>query len=157
MGIYPASRGFGYAIFDRKGQILNYDSPFMSPVINKDCLKKIRKQVKKWQPDVFVLRDDSSPDYKGSERTSRLLADIRRMAQDEDIAVVEYSRKDIVTTFERFDATKKREIAEIICSWFPFLTSKLPKKRKYKGEGPHHNDSLFDAISLVCTYEHFNT
>lgn len=155
-GIYPHAKGFGYAIFRGREISIIHGNAFVSPVNNKRTLGRIRHILEKNKPDVIVLRDESAKKFRGSQRTAELLQDIRRLAQDLDIQVFDFSRKNIRAAFEQYGVSTKNGIATKICEWIPILSDRLPPKRKNKGEGQYFQQGLFDAISLVHTFVHFS-
>lgn len=151
MGIFPNAKGFGYAHFDGEGKILDYGCPQCPN--NAKRLERIRTILEFQRPQIIVLRDESAKSYRGSERTAALLADIRRIAQDLEMSVFNYSQYDVKQAFMEFGAQTKAQIAEQVCKWIPVLKKHLPKT-KY-ADGQHYRTSLFDAVALVYTYHYF--
>lgn len=151
MGIFPNAKGFGYAHFDEQGNILDYGCPQCPN--NTKRLERIRAILEFQRPQIIVLRDESAKSFKGSERTAALLADIRRIAQDLEMSVFNYSQYDVKQAFTKFGAQTKVQIAKEIGDWIPVLKKHLPKENY--GDGQHYRASLFDAVALVYTYHHF--
>ena len=129
-------------------------APLISPVSNQKCLKRIRAYLEERRPTTIVLRDESARRFRGRDRTRKLLADIKRIAQDLDIHAFCYSRKNIIQVFERHGVRTKPEIAEQIVEWLPMLKQQLPPVRK-KWDSEHYRISLFDAVALVYTHHHY--
>lgn len=154
-GIYPFAEGFGYALAEWNSTLIDYGIIQIRPVSNTKCLKRIRTILEQTRPDILVLRDESAKGFRGSKRTEALLTDIRRIAQNAGVGVVNYSRKDIRLAFSEYDVFTKRGIAQKICQWLPTLEEYYPPKKKdWKSE--HINIGLFDAMSLIYTYLHAN-
>lgn len=151
VGIFPHKKGYGYVLFQDAEKILSFGNAYIAPVDNDNCLKRISSFIRLSHPNLLVVREDS---VRGSERTNKLLADIKRIAQDEDIFCISYSRKHIREAFGSLGVTRKYDIARTICKWFPNLEKRLPKERK-SWTAEHHRMGLFDAIALVCTHYMF--
>lgn len=154
--IYPHAEGYGYALVQGTKKLLDYGSPVIRPVSNEKCLQRIRSFIEQTSPDILVLRDESAKGFRGSERTEALLADIRSIAQDNDVYVINYSRRMVREAFAPHGESTKYGIAKKICQWLPTLEEYLPPKRKeWKAE--HYRMGIFDAIALVYTSIHFNS
>lgn len=154
MGIFPHTKGYGYCLFRQDGTLLDFGSTVIRPVNNEKCLEHISSYLQSAKPHIIILRDDAEKGFKGSERIRTLLADIKRIAQDEGILVATYGRNDIRATFSIFGAKNKYEVALKLCVDLPVLQMKLPKERRL-GYAEDYRMSMFDAVALVYTHLHF--
>jgi len=131
--IYPYSEGFGYALIQGAQKLLDYGSAVFRPVSNKKSLRRIRSFLDRSNLDVLVLRDESAKGFKGSQRTKQLLADIRIIAHEMDIFVVNYSRRHIQEAFHEYGVRTKYDIAKHLVQRIPNLGLYLPPRRKRWG------------------------
>lgn len=156
MGIYPWSKGFGYAVFEGTDNLSDYGHPLIPSKNTGRYTRRIRTLIREWNPDAIILRVEKRGMASRSENLRSILVETRKLAQDFDIPITEYSGDDIRETFGLFSAYTKQDIAEKICQWFPILEEYCPPKRRL-GYNQNYWMSIFDAISLVCAHYHFSS
>ncbi len=151
LAIYPNVRGFGYAVFLEENNPKDYGIAIIKPRTKEKYLDRIKIMVKVQNPSIILLPTPTGKYNRKRERIQSLIEDIEQYAKAHNIHVKKYSREQIRTVFEQFDAYSKVQIAEKICMWMPDLEDKRPALRKlYMTEDYHQG--MFDAISLVITH-----
>lgn len=151
VAIYPNVRGFGYAVFLEENNPKDYGVAIVKPRSNEKYLDRIEAIVRVNNPSVLLLPTPTGKYNRKRERVQSLIEDIEKYAKAHNILVKKYSREQIRTVFEQFDAYSKFQIAEKICMWMPDLEDKRPVYKKlYDSED--YNQGMFDAISLVITH-----
>jgi Holliday junction resolvasome RuvABC endonuclease subunit len=81
--------------------------------------------------------------------------EIEEHAKNIDIPIYSYTREQVKDVFEVFAARNKQEIAEWIGTYFPALTGKVPKPKKFY-EDEDFNMGIFDALALALTHEYLS-
>lgn len=153
MGIYPNTKGFGYAFFEKATKPIMCGMVVVRPVNNEECLQRIDKLVLHFKPRAIVIRklDERKKNFN---RIEKLLKRIDKKYSN-NVTIHLYARKNIKVVFKQFKVNTKHEIACSIAKWFPEFKQRLPRYRK-----PWHAESysqgMFDAISLVLTYYYLN-
>lgn len=149
-GFYPCARGLGVSLMTSHHQILWFESTRLN-FKNTHYLKRIERYLTLYQPQIIILRDESSSTFRGSPRTTEVLQNIRRLAQDYDINAINLSREDVRKAFAPWNITTKYEIAQKIVSWFPVLQEYLPEPRK-AWQAEDVRMAGFDAVALIVAY-----
>jgi hypothetical protein len=147
--IYPSTRGFGYAIFERPHSLVDWGvKAIHSRQKNLASLRKVRELLSFYRPDVLVLEDYRGRGSRRAKRIQTLINLIAAHAAEERIATASFSRSDVRACF---GLTTKREIAETIVREFPELEPRLPPVRKiWMSEDVRMN--IFDAAALAVTF-----
>ena len=118
---------------------------------NACTLAKVEHLVARYHPAVLVL--ETLP--RGARQTPRLRAlylALRHLAASEDIAIIEYSRGAIRSSFSPLGARTKYEIAQVIARQIPAFHHRLPRLRSKCWMSLDLRQSLFDAAALGLTY-----
>lgn len=155
LGIYPSSHGFGFAIFQRPLQPIDWGvKSAAGKEKNKDCLRKIEALIDLYHPDVLVLDDYTGEGSRRGYRVQRLIDGICLIAARMEIPVVGYSPAQVRTYFSKYHAKERREIAVTIATWMPSFLAHVPPERKpWQSERPRM--AMFCAISLILTHYYF--
>ncbi len=151
LGIDPAPRGFGFALFETPHEPLDWGVCEVRFQKNRRCFEKIRKMILCYEPEVVVIENWRGRGSRRDKRICRLLDEIHRFLQIRGIRVFRYSRSDIQGVFEQFGVRTKFGIAKMICERLPVFQRRLPPERKpWMCEDARMH--IFDAVSLVVTY-----
>ncbi len=151
LGIDPAPRGFGFALFENPNEPLDWGVCEIRFNKNRRSFEKIKNLVLRYEPEVVVIENWRGDGSKRDKRICKLLDEIHRFLQIRGIRVFRYSRSDIMNCFEQFGMKNKFQIAKKVCEWLPVFKRRLPPERKlWMAEDPRMH--IFDAVSLVITY-----
>jgi hypothetical protein len=151
LAIDPASRGFGYALFEGPSKPLDWGVTSIRFQKNKRSLERIKKIIKYYQPEVIILEECNALGSSRCRRIEKLIDRVNDFATLQGIPIKKYSRSRIQEVFGMFEMRTKYEIAQKICEWLPELQPKIPGERKpWMSEDERMN--IFDAVSLVLTY-----
>ena len=151
LGIDPAPRGFGFALFETPNEPLDWGVCEVRFQKNRRCFEKIRKMILSYEPEVVVLENWNGSGSRRDKRICKLLNDIYRFLQIRGIKVFRYSRSEIQDVFLQFGVKTKFGIAKLICERLPVFHRRLPPERKpWMCEDSRMH--IFDAVSLVLTY-----
>ncbi len=156
LAIDPTSRGFGYAFFEGRLNLVDWGTKQVDVAENIRCIFQIREIIQRFQPDVITLED---PKGKGSRRCYRickLIKFIRALAAKHRITTRCFSRDRVREIFAKFNARTKHQIAIEVSRQLPELEPQLPRYRK-PWMSEDERMSIFDAVSLALTFYSFST
>jgi len=153
LGIYPTSRGFGWAAFE--GPITPYDWGHARAHGDKNavCLRRIERLLARLLPDTVVLEDFRKRRSRRGTRVVRLCHSIESLAIARGIDVAIYTREQIRSCFSLAGAHTRHEIAQAIVRHVDAFRPLLPGRRK-PWHGEHPRIALFSAAALVLTHYH---
>lgn len=151
LGIYPNTRGFGFAVFE--GILAPVDWGVFETRgkdINRRCLQKIAVLLNQQEPDFLVLENMSEGGSLREKRIRDLNEAIAVLAETQGVRTASFSRKQVRQCFGS-DFVSKHMIAETIGMRIPAFARLVPPMRKpWKSE--HARMGLFDAAALVLTF-----
>lgn len=151
LAIDPASRGFGYALFEGPAKSLDWGTTVFRFQKEKRTFNAIKKLILFYRPEVIVLEDCKDKDSLRCKRIVKLLNQIELYAKVQGISVKKYSRARVREVFAMFDVRTKYQIAKKIGEWLPEFQPRIPPERKpWMSEDERMN--IFDAVALVLTY-----
>lgn len=151
LGIYPNTRGFGFALFE--GTLAPIDWGVFETRgndINRRCLQRIAVLLNHQEPDFLVLQDMSEGGTLRERRIRDLNEAIFVLAETQGVRTASFSRKQVRQCFGH-ELVSKHMIAEIIGKRIPVFARLVPPMRRpWKSE--HARMGLFDAAALVLTF-----
>jgi hypothetical protein len=154
LAVYPAVRGFGFALFHGAWTPIDWGFRHVDGDKNTACLDKVRALIEDYAPDTLLLEDHRGAGSRRCPRVTVLIDEIARLAMGKGISVARYSRDQIRECFAEFDATSKYDIARAISRVLPEFPPQLPPERKiWLPEDTRM--SIFDAVSLIFTHFYF--
>jgi len=153
LAIDPISRGFGFAILDGPGELIDWGlkgtSRWLEPR-ERWCLRQIAALIETYGPDCLVIEDDEDPGSRRGERSRRLIKRASELAAEQGIPVRRLSSRRLRRAFAPGQCTKYR-IALMIAGRFPELAWRLPPIRKpWMSEDARM--AIFDAAALALAF-----
>lgn len=151
LAVYPASRGFGYAVLEGPAELVDWGVKEARDNKSRRCQHQIRDLIERYRPMVLLIENHSVA--SGSRRCDRVKQLLRAIAAwaTESVEVRQISRHAVKRTFTAAGAFSKDEIAHLIARHLPELGFRLPPDRKpWMNEDPRM--SIFDAVALALTY-----
>ncbi len=149
--IYPNARGFGYAIIADTEEVLDYGIANFKEKTVKNYIKRFSQLLELYEPTVVILEDYKKNTNPKSKKTKKLIEAFKKECTKRFLKYKTYSREDIRTVFNHFNAKTKYEIALVLVRWKEELSICLPNKRK-AWEPESYRMGIFDAFSLAMTY-----
>jgi hypothetical protein len=153
LAIDPTSRGFGYAFFEGRFNLVDWGTKQIDVAENIRCIFQIREIIQRYHPNVIVLEDPKGKGSRRCYRICRLINSIRALAAKHRRTARCFSRDRVRGVFARFNAQTKHQIAIEISRQFPELEPQLPHYRK-PWMSEDERMSIFDAVSFALTYYH---
>lgn len=148
MAIFPNTRGFGYAVFEGLLPVDWGVSDVRGRNRDHVCLRRITALLRKYDPDVLLLRD---PAGTRGPRVAALIKDIANLPRPPNTVCLAISRTDVRGAFNYLKRPTRQMIARAIGDRIPFLDLLVPRPRKiWNSENRHMG--LFDAVALALTY-----
>jgi hypothetical protein len=128
LAVYPAVRGFGFALFHGAWTPIDWGFRHVDGDKNTACLDKVRALIEDYAPDTLLLEDHRGAGSRRCPRVTVLIDEIARLAMGKGISVARYS--------------------------LPEFPPQLPPERKiWLPEDTRM--SIFDAVSLIFTHFYF--
>ena len=149
LSIAPTTRGFGFAVIDGEGMLVNWGGKVVKGDKNKGALKKTEELISHYEPGTIVLQDASAKHSRRSQRVRELTQQIATMATARKLKVKLYSDVKIRRAYFRDGKGTKHGIAEIVAKRFPeeLGTHVPPKRRPWMSED--YQMSIFEAVALA--------
>jgi len=149
--IDPTSRGFGFAVLEGAGTLIDWGTRDIGHADSGGALREIGALLKHYVPDVVVVEDTADRSSRRRTRVRNLIDAASEDAAARGVAVVRVSRKQVLQLFMRAEATTKHRIAEIIAQHFPEVSPHLPPFRKpWMSEDVRM--SIFDAVAFALVH-----
>jgi len=151
LAIDPTSRGFGFAVLEGPGTLVDWGVRSVPRTPRKVAQGKLRELITLYRPDVLVVEDCTTPSTRRRTRVRQLLDDLARMAKEAHLQTHRISVHQVHKLFAPKGRTTKHGIASAIAEHFPELSSRLPPERKiYMSEAERM--AIFDATAFGLTY-----
>lgn len=148
LAIAPGPRGFGYAVLEGQGTLIDWGIKAVLGEKNKECLEKVEEMIAFYEPHVLVMKDHKAKKPRRSERLQTLSRHILTLAKKKKLPVKVFSRIDLMHTFFPVGKGTKHALAQIISSLFPEeLSHRLPHKRR-AWESESYSMNIFEAVAL---------
>ncbi len=149
LAIDPIHTGFGYAVLETPGLLVDWGVAAVRGPKHSGCLRRLAELIEQYAPDVVVI-EDPKVDSRRWARVRRLLQDIRLWGDKRNLRVRMLSRRRVRKVFGAWSAQTKEQIAHVIAQQFPELALQLPPHRKcYMSEDIRM--SIFDVAALALT------
>jgi Holliday junction resolvasome RuvABC endonuclease subunit len=152
LAIYPNSYGLAFVVFDSAITPIDWGlKNARGSRKNDQCLRRIKKLLRRYEPDAIVLQDMSSARIMRRRRIVMLNAAIGDLAEDSGIPVHLISRVQVREAFSYLGVATKHAIAEAITKHIPAFHLYVPRIRKaWMSEDPRMG--LFDAAAIAWTF-----
>jgi hypothetical protein len=151
LAIAPSVRGFGYIVFETPEVAMDWGVKDVRKNKLRDSLLKARVLMHMLQPSVLILEDAHHEASRRSKRVTVLIDKLAALAKERGIAVVRYSREDVLACFARKGARTKDDIAAAVTKLVPELAVRLPRRRRI-WESEHYSMGIFEAAALALTH-----
>lgn len=151
LAVDPGTRGFGYALFEGPGRLVDWGAKDIRKNKEQVALVKIEELLRRFEPDVLVVEDCA---HVSSRRNRKFTLLIGRMLATARALGVEGRALPLAFVYRQFakdGARNKQEIASALAQRFAALALRLPPKRK-PWQSEDSRMSIFDAAALGHTY-----
>lgn len=149
LAVHPASRGFGYAVFESPRTLVDWGVKSTRRDKARQTLEKVTELLWLYGPEALILEDSS-----GSRRGLRVeqpLTSLKALALLKGVKPRAVSKGQVRNVFLEFHAQTREQIAIVLADRFPELAPWLPRHRK-----PYMSDdyrmAALDAAALAFTY-----
>ena len=153
VAISLCSSGFGYAVLEGQGVLVDYGNKGAKQPKNENGLAAAKKILTYNQPGVLVLHDMLAEGARRAPRIKQLAEDIASLAKRMNIKVVKISGRKVRRIFLGDETATKYELAKFVAERFPDdLAHRLPARRK-AWESEDRRMNIFDAMALGIAYQ----
>jgi hypothetical protein len=148
LGISPSSRGFGFAVMEGDGILIDWGvKAVKSGDKNLRSLAYAKSLIIHWEPNLVAIAN--SKISRRGFRVKELCESIIAFALGEHIKVKQLARAEINRELLHDPRATKQSIAQYLASLFPEeLGFRLPRRRRLWTSEDYPMD-IFDAVALV--------
>lgn len=151
LAIDPTSRGFGYAVLEGPGFLVDWGTRDFGNATSNRELPHVRELIRHYRPDIVVVEDVTDQDSRRRHRARTLIEAVGAIAAAHGVSIARIARTEVQAMFRDAEATTKRTIAQAIAGHFPELEPRLPPTRKpWMSEDTRM--SIFDAVGFALAY-----
>jgi len=151
LAIEPRSKGLGYVFVDHKCRLIDWGVHEVRIAKRRRCLKHAIRLIRGFQPSFVILENPDAPSAHRSRWVHDLIHNITREAESEGVNTHLLSRRDVLICFCNRSDGSTDGISKAVCSHFPELSARLPKRRRV-WETEHYSTALFMAAALSVTF-----
>lgn len=151
VAFYPFTRGFGYAVMESPLELEEFNLMDFKQFDIGRILALMREIITIHSPITLVLEDTNSKYCRKGAKAKQVIRAIALWAKKKGIHVEFYSREQIRNVFQRWNATTKYEIAEVLTRNIDKLQPLMFDKPKYPAREPNA-EAIFSAVSMGVTY-----
>jgi hypothetical protein len=152
LAISPSTRGFGFAVLDKPGTLVDWGVKSVKGDKNSQSIAKVVGLIDHYEPKVLVLPDHSTKQSRRSPRIKALNQELLALASGHNVKLASYSHEKVRRFFFDGEEGTKDAIAEILANRFPEeLSFRLPPKRKPWMSEDYRMD-IFDAVALIVVF-----
>jgi Holliday junction resolvasome RuvABC endonuclease subunit len=147
LAIDPTSKGFGFAVLEGPGSLIDWGVKRASGDRNAKSLEKAAELIERYQPEVLVVERSAAKGSRRCPRVCQLIEDLLALARDRHIRAQRISRRQVQRCFSKIGSATKRQIAVALVDRFPELEPHLPPVRKpWMSEDGRMG--IFDAVAF---------
>lgn len=142
LAIDPSTRGFGYAVMEANGRLVDWGTAALRTKQAKEFLSRVDHLINRYDPTCIAVEDNARRGERALRRIDRLVG----YAHLKEIHPHLITRRDIERELGK-PVRSKHEIATELCEKYPELRRFLtPKRRPWMSEDERMN--VFDAVAL---------
>lgn len=153
LAIDPYRKGFGFALMEGPEHLIDFGVKTVRTGKDKNAqsLKKIAAMIDRYRPNVVIVEEYQSEDYRRRRRARRLLRNVIKLAAEKKLKAKFVSRRLVKKVFNPHIAVTKRQISIELAKLFPELEPYLYRYRKpWMSETVGAN--IFDAVTLALIF-----
>jgi Holliday junction resolvasome RuvABC endonuclease subunit len=148
LAIDPTHRGFGFAVLEDPGGLIDWGTRLARGPKNPGSLRAVKDLLRLYQPDTLAIEDLAAAQSRRCGRVRQLLRSIARVAEALDLEVVAVSPEAWRVRCAGFKDATKEQVAAALALRFPELASRIPPHRKpWMSEDSRM--TMFDAAALA--------
>jgi hypothetical protein len=155
LAVAPSTKGFGYAIMEEDGMLVNWGTKSVGKDKNKETLSKVDELISDYQPHVITVEDARAKGSRRNPRIKRLLDKLATGKAAQTREVIRFSRVNLFKAFLAETKGTKHKLAEVLSKYFPQeLGCRLPPKRKpWMSENPQLDVFLAVGLALMTNLQ----
>jgi Holliday junction resolvasome RuvABC endonuclease subunit len=129
LAIAPITKGFGFAVLDGEGMLVNWGTKRVTRNKNQVAFEKVKKLITDYRPDLLVFEDTTRS--RRAPRICVLLEKISAWALNEKVKVRRFSIAKVQQVFFPHGQGTKDDLAAMVARRFPeSLEHELPPRRR---------------------------
>lgn len=149
LAIAPSSRGFGFAVMESEGVLIDWGVKSVSGSKNAQSVDQIGSLITQYEPTQVVFEDLLSPGVRRAPRIHALIGDIAELAVQKGVKIKRIKRQHVRRSLFQKGKATKQTIAEELGRRYPNeLGFSVPGKRKPWMSQDYRMD-MFDAVALA--------
>ncbi|NND82229.1 MAG: hypothetical protein HKN50_07365 [Gammaproteobacteria bacterium] len=148
LSIYPTKHGFSFAYFENPEILSDWGNVSARGAA---VPAKIAGLMDRFSPEVVVTNQCDGENARTSERARSTIRSVIEISERRVVQINHLNRKDILSVFSIFAATRKIDVARVIAIWFPELANILPPPSKVWMDESRQM-GIFDAVALAIAH-----
>lgn len=154
LGIYPTSRGMGWAVFEGPFKVVEFDLLISFKNKNPTCLRKVEQLLGRFMPETVVVETFNLGKADRNTRIYDLRLSIVSLVVAHGHTLGVFNRAQVREALDVGVGGTRQETADAVARRVPALAHRLPKPRRH-GDGEDKRLAMFNAAALVLTHYHF--
>jgi len=152
LAVSLSSRGFGYAVMEDGGALVDYGKTTVKGEKNALALARIGKVIARSVPDQLVLQDVNARGTFRCSRIKRLDRRIVALSRKRKLRVAKIAARELRRLLLGSESGTKLEMAELMAKRFPDeLSARLPAGRR-PWESEDARMDIFGAVGLAVAH-----
>jgi hypothetical protein len=151
LAIAPTTRGFGFAVLEREGTLVDWGVRTVSGDKNAESLKKIQKLIGQFAPQVLVIENYRLNPTRRSDRIFSFGDALSQMAKSLGVRAKSASIAEVRKVLFHDAKGTKYAIAEHLVRRFPDELSHLMPRKRILWKSEDYRMMIFDAVALAVT------
>lgn len=151
LSVDPTSRGFGFAVLEGPGKLVDWGVHEQGGRGKDAALQKVADLMQQYEPDVVVVEDYDSRSSRRRPRARATIHSIVKLANANGTAATLVPISTVHELFGGHGLATKEHVAAMIAEHFTGLSLRLPPKRKpWMSEA--ESMAIFDAVAFALGY-----
>lgn len=152
LAIDPISRGFGFVVLEEEPlQLVDWGIRVCTRRNGATCPRALRRMIVDYEPSIVVIEGEHEVTSLRLRALGDFVSSVADVLDASAVPVRTFSRMEIRQVFSQAGAVTKEQVARVLVSHFPELTTSLPPPRKM-WQSEDSRMSIFDALSLAVVY-----
>jgi len=148
LAIDPTHRGFGYVVLEGPDHLIDWCVRHVQGAKNKATIQAASDLISFYHPQILVLEDISSKNYRRRRRVRDLIEALDQLGRSRGLSVRRIAQAKVKKTLS---VSNKAQMARAIAVWFLVLTRYLPPERKpWMSEDIRM--AIFDAAGFAVAF-----
>jgi len=149
LAIAPTTRGFGFAVMERNGKLVDWGAVGITRDKNVNTLRKVSVQMEVYKPQVLAIEDCATSRYTRSRRVRALSNVLCRLAGSRGVLGQAIPIAAVRQKFCGERKATKHNVAECLAKMFTSELSHLMPRKRTTWTKEDYKMAIFEAVALA--------